>query len=325
MVARKWSSLCVGVIFVCAACGHQLMGAEPAPNTSRAASGSEIGVKPPAASAAKHPLLPVLAVAQRALERLNHDVHDYSCVIIKRERVAGKLGGYQKMRAKIRHREIRSDGQTTPFGVYLNFAAPASAKGREVLYVEGERNGDMLVRRGGARMPNMTLQIDPNGKLAMKESRYPITDIGIKNLVEKIHTVLEDEIKFAECQVRFLEDARVNGRVCTHIEVVHPIRRSHFNYHIARVFIDRELQVPIYFASYDWPQTDGGTPDLLEEYAYTQLKVNCALTDRDFSSANESYGFRNLPPKPEADATRTLSTSATDAPRATQRVESHRT
>ena len=50
---------------------------------------------------------------------------------------------------------------------------------------------------------------------------------------------------------------------------------------------DDELQIPIRYESYDWPQKEGGQPVLLEEYTYTDLKVNVGLTDKDFDPDNE--------------------------------------
>lgn len=293
--SEKELGMRIALLAVTLTIGRLAVAAEPASsgNPVAAATRQKDALRT-AGSEGKHPLIPVIQYARKGLFHLNQDFDDYTCVIIKRERVAGKLSGYHKIRAKVRHGSAGPDSPTTPFSFHLNFLSPTSLEGREVLYVEGERNGDMLVRRGGTRLPNMTLRIDPQGALAMKESRYPATDIGIKNLLEKVIGVLQEEIAYGECKVRFLENARVNDRVCTHIEVQHPVRRSHFRYHMARVFIDRELQVPIYFAAYDWPAQPGGKPILLEEYAYTQLKVNCGLTDRDFDSTNTNYGFQAL-------------------------------
>jgi len=75
-------------------------------------------------------------------------------------------------------------------------------------------------------------------------------------------------------------------------QVIHPVRRPHFRYHMARIFIDDELQLPIRYASYDWPENPGGQPRMMEEYTYLDLKLNVGLTDRDFDYRNENYNFR---------------------------------
>jgi hypothetical protein len=80
--------------------------------------------------------------------------------------------------------------------------------------------------------------------------------------------------------------------MATLVEVTHPVRRPYFRYHIARIFIDDELQLPIRFASYDWPDEARGAPRLMEEYTYLNLKLNVGLTDWDFDYRNEDYAFR---------------------------------
>ena len=55
--------------------------------------------------------------------------------------------------------------------------------------------------------------------------------------------------------------------------------------------MDDELQLPIRYASYDWPAAPGQEPPLLEEYTYLNMKVNVGLTDADFDRGNKDYGF----------------------------------
>jgi hypothetical protein len=197
------------------------------------------------------------------------------------------------MRVKVRHERTSGDRIVTPFSVYVKFLQPSQVKGREVLYVRGQNDDALTVRRGGPRYPNMTLTLSPTGPLAMEGRRYPLTDIGIRNLVAKLIGVLQKDVNHDECEVTIFKNAKVNDRVCTHIQVVHPARRPHFTFHRASVFIDEQLSLPIYFASYDWPTRPGGEPVLLEEYAYTQLKPNVGLRDLDFQRTNPAYGFLN--------------------------------
>ena len=244
-------------------------------------------------AAVHHPLDPVIGYARQGLVAIDRHIDDYTCRLVKRERIAGRLSNYQFMNLKIRHAERNEEGEI-PFGVYLKFDKPSTVQGREVLFVEGQRGGDILVRRGGKRLPNMTLQLDPAGDLAMKEHRYPITDVGVRNLVIKLIEVMEKDRAYSECEVKVFKGAKLNGRSCTHIQVVHPVKRAHFRYNVARVFIDDELQVPVYYAAYDWPKSNDTTPVLMEEYMYTDFTMNVGLTDKDFDRSNPSYGFRKV-------------------------------
>jgi hypothetical protein len=84
---------------------------------------------------------------------------------------------------------------------------------------------------------------------------------------------------------------KVADRVCTCIEVVHPVPRRNFRFHLARIFVDDELNLPIRYESYSWPTTPGGAPELIEEYTYLDLKLNVGLTDSDFDIQNPNYQF----------------------------------
>jgi negative regulator of sigma E activity len=92
--------------------------------------------------------------------------------------------------------------------------------------------------------------------------------------------------------VKYFTRAAVNKRPCTVIQVVHPTPRDVFRFHLARVFVDNELKLPIRYESYDWPREPSGEPRLIEEYTYLDLKLNNGFTDEDFSTRNTAYQFR---------------------------------
>ena len=243
--------------------------------------------------AASHPMMPALKLAADGYDWLDQHITDYTCTIIRRERIGNKLIGPEYIAAKIRHGQYEGGEIRVPFSVYVKFLGPKRVVGREALYVEGQNAGKILVRRGGERFASFTTYLDPAGRLAMKENRYPMTDTGFKQLVRKLIEVMREELQFdpAECQVQFFRNAKVGDRVCTRIRVQHSVRRPHYRFYLAEIYIDDELNVPIRFASYDWPSTPGGEPKLLEEYAYVNVRLNVGLTDRDFDRANPAYKF----------------------------------
>lgn len=245
----------------------------------------------PAGPAEDHPLLPVVQVARDRLAMMDA-VRDYTCTLVKRERVDGRLLDQEQILLKVRHQQVAGGRVVVPFAVYMRFLAPAAVRGREVLYVEGRNHGKIIARRGGDRFAFVTTAVDPEGELAMQRNRYPITEIGIKNLIQRLLEVAEQDMQYGECEVKYIPGARVGDRISTVVDVTHPVRREHFRYHKARVFIDDGRSLPIRYESYDWPQEEGGKPVLLEEYTYVDLKFNVGLTDRDFDHRNEQYRFR---------------------------------
>ena len=67
--------------------------------------------------------------------------------------------------------------------------------------------------------------------------------------------------------------------------------RKNFRFNKALVFVDDELNIPVRYEAYDWPATQGGQPQLLEEYTYTDIKLNNGFTDADFDENNPNYHF----------------------------------
>ncbi|HEX3726653.1 MAG TPA: DUF1571 domain-containing protein, partial [Pirellulales bacterium] len=107
--------------------------------------------------------------------------------------------------------------------------------------------------------------------------------------------VAEQDKQYGECEVKFFKNAKINGRLVTCIQVMHPVPRKNFRFNLARVYVDDELNLPVRYESYDWPEKPGGKSGqldtLLEEYTYTDLKINNGFTDQDFDEHNPKYHF----------------------------------
>jgi hypothetical protein len=235
-----------------------------------------------AAQPNEHPLMPAIRWAYDAL-RVMDGVQDYSATLCKRERFNGKVDEPQYAFIKVRNK---------PFSVYMYFMEPASLRGQEVIYVDGQNENKLLGHGSGIRRIVGTLPLEPTSALAMRGQHYPITELGISNLVRRLIEVAEKDAKYGECEVNFFQGAKINNRVCTCIQVVHPVPRRNFIFHMARIFVDDQLKVPIRFEAYDWPQRRNGQPQLIEEYTYVNLKFNNGLTDADFDVRNPNYGFK---------------------------------
>jgi len=229
----------------------------------------------------EHPLMPAIRWARRELENVRR-LEDYSAIMVKRERINGQLSEEECAFVKIRHR---------PFSVYMYFLRPASIQGQEVIWIEGANNGRMWAHGTGFKRIFGTVSLSPTSPIAMQNNRYPITEIGLVKLVERLIEVAERDAQYGECEVTYYPGAKINDRSCLCIQVTHPVPRRNFMFHIARVFIDEELSLPIRYESYDWPTEPGGPPLLQEQYTYLNLRINNGFTDLDFDIKNPQYGF----------------------------------
>jgi hypothetical protein len=256
------------------------------------------GVHIPAAAAGEHPLDPSLKYAADNLLRIQKDIKDYECLVVKRERIKGVLNEYEYMYAKIRNHKEEAKVMTTPLSVYLNFQKPANVAGREVIWVEGANNGKLCAHEGGllGRLPAVWL--DPNGALAMRGNLYPITEIGIENLVAKlIERGTREKVADANgtsTVVTTTPGAKLDKRPCTILEISHPEHKPGFEFQLAQVFIDDEYKLPVRYLAYGWPEPGAKGKPILEEFNYTKIKFNVGLTDQDFNPANPNYRFRGV-------------------------------
>ena len=230
----------------------------------------------------EHPLMPALRWADNGLKQMNQNVKGYTAFLIKRERINGKLEPQQTLLVKVRHK---------PFSAYTKFLEPKNLAGQEALYVQGANKGKMWAHSVGFQSAFGTVSLDPTNPFAMKGQRYPITELGVQNLVRRLIEVGLEDSKYGECEVKFLDNAKINDRVCLCIQVMHPVPRKNFRFHLARIYVDKELNVPIRYEAYDWPREKGGKPELLEEYTYLKLKIRNDFTDADFDPHNPDFKF----------------------------------
>ena len=256
----------------------------------------------PEAAAGEHPLDPALKYAEDVLKRIQTDIRDYECLIVKRERIKGVLNEYEYMYAKIRNHKEADGKVVTPLSVYLNFQKPANVAGREVIWMEGANNGKLCAHEGGllSRLP--PLWLDPNGPLAMRGNLYPISEIGIENLVAKlIERGTREKIADPMGQATVVTmtsgaklGAGVDKRPCTILQISHPVNIGGFEFKLAQVFIDDEYNIPVRYVAFGWPAAGERGDKILEEYNYTKLKFNVGLTDHDFDPANPNYKYRGV-------------------------------
>lgn len=247
--------------------------------------------EPSIPAGAPHPLDPAIQLAHQSLGLIRNDLKDYTAVLVKRERIGDELSDHEFMFVKVRNRKVQNNQTVVPFSVYLAFLKPASVKGREVLYVENQNQGKLYAHEGGVKRMLGTHSLDPTGYLAMAGQRYPLTDIGIENLVVKLIERGEKDKRFGTCNVELVPGAKVGGRNCSILQVTHPIQQPHYEFHIAQIFMDDEWKIPVRYAAYSWPKKAGEEPEVIEEYTYQNLKFNVGLTDADFDIKNKEYNF----------------------------------
>jgi hypothetical protein len=208
-------------------------------------------------------------------------VSDYTCTFYKRERINRRLTPLFVMSMKERVR---------PKSIYFRFEDPY--RGREAIYVEGRNQGKILAHDVGfTKFLAGTMELEPTCSRAMEDNRHPIFEAGIGTLIDTVARRWVGELSPDESVVLFDPEIMVGDRRCLLVESIHPARQPQFLFHKVRLFIDSELKLPIRFEAYDWPKHKSASPELVEEYSYTELKLNVGLGDLDFDTANQQYSF----------------------------------
>jgi hypothetical protein len=232
---------------------------------------------------------PAFAATLERLEKALHSaekLRDYSALLVSREKIGDQLAD-RALFVKIRHE---------PFSVYAYVLAPDSQKGEEAIYVAGKNDGKVLAHSTGLTGWTLgTLSLAPDSQVFMRSQRSPILDIGILNLCRRWVDRARKESKQKACGeylTKTVAGAKLNGRSCTCIEVVHPRRAERFRFYAGRFFIDDQLGVPLHYEAYDWPARPGTSAELLEEYSYLDVLPNQGFTDADFDAQNPKYGFK---------------------------------
>ena len=235
-----------------------------------------------------------MALARQALAEIEHNVHDYSAKIIKKERISKTLVDRDLLDKDYITSEMFAKIREKPFGVYLkvlNRSDNERIKDREVIYAQG-RNGDMLLAHSphllGSRF---TIPVDPKSWPAMLGEHYPITEIGVANLCRQLIKRGESAGDPSQVQVKRYRHAQIDNRPCSLLEIEYPVKEPKSRAYLARVFLDDQWHFPIRVEVYEVPLNRDQGPQLVEEYTYEDLKLNNGFTDADFDPKNPQYKY----------------------------------
>lgn len=238
----------------------------------------------------------VLRIAEESLAQVRMGVDDYTATLIKQESIDSVLGEANEMFIKLqcRHRGGKVD-ETEPMRVYLRFDRPESVAGREVIWCEDLHDGQMVAHEAGL-LGMLTVRLDPNGMIAMRGQKYPISDIGLTNLLKKLIERGQQDLDDPSVSVTIEKGIEIDGIPCDLIRVqrTKPSGRPN-DFSLAEICLDRARNLPIRYTAYGWPADDQSTDTklpLLESYTYRNIKINVGLTEADFDPSNPDYQFR---------------------------------
>jgi hypothetical protein len=241
--------------------------------------------QPAAANAVReHQLVPFLRMARDSRDAVA-SVRDYQALFTKQELV-GRTVYNGRMLIKLRHE---------PFSVYLKFVDHNA--GREVLYAGPHYQGKMMAHEAPGTLSSIvgTVSLEPTSARAMAEGRHPITEIGMAKMMESLMRQWEGEMTYKDPEdpkVYYYPNAKLAGQIeCQAAITRHENPKHQFRFYETRVFFDKKSNFPIRLEQYGFPDRAHPEGYLVEQYIYTNIKVNVGMTDADFDVHNRSYKF----------------------------------
>ena len=225
-----------------------------------------------------HELAPALQMGRDA-DSVFGKIEDYTATFHKDE-VVGKRRIRQEMLIKVRE---------NTFSVYLKFLKPDA--GREVIYIDGKNDGNLQTHGTGLGAVVGTLNLDPKGSLAMEDSRYPVTLIGMRKMVQKVITQWESELTISGIRVNFYPSAKIGSLECRVVQTTHDTEQTGARFHMTRLYVSKDSGLPVRVEQFAFPNKAGAKPIMLEQYTYLDIKTNAGLTSIDFDIDNPKYDY----------------------------------
>ncbi len=214
----------------------------------------------------------ILAKAQESYTNL----HDYVAEIHKQVHKNGKLDIDEHSIMKFKK----------PFKVYLKWTS-GKKDGNELLYVDGENDGKIIVRKKLPFGIRKTMHVDPDGFWVKNFSKHSIKDAGFIGIITKSYNQFAEAKKNNDVIAVTCSMEEINGRP-THkvVLVVSPEGEKNGYYCRSAIeYFDAENFLPIKVTFWLWED------DEVESLTFSNVKINVGLTDKDFDKENKEYQF----------------------------------
>jgi hypothetical protein len=215
-----------------------------------------------------------LELARLAREKLKA-VPGYRAIYLRDERIQNELQeNYLKL--AIRHE---------PFSVLMEWVEPKSKKGRKAAFVAGKNDNKMRVKVG---ILTMSLELDES--IRRKESRHTLAEAGLKNMVERLVTSWDEELRgsdtttrYSDATVQVILSGKTHAYPCRLVETTHTIEsKGKYAFWKTRVYFSKDTGLPVRMEGYDWPSTSAPEGLLLERYTYLEVDLTAMPAEKEF-------------------------------------------
>ena len=196
------------------------------------------------------------------IDRSFQRVAAYTLTFRKQERINGKLLPEQTYFLKVRQQ---------PFAIYMKCLQPVA--GRELIYAEGHYDNHVIGHPVGmARYLVPRLKVPPDHPMILAESRHPMNQAGLGNLIGKLIGFRQIDLEEPE-EVTVLDRVTYNGKPWLRSIHIHPEFRPGRPFARAEILYDPGTYLPRRFTGFDWPADGKDEQPLGERYCYDDLDL----------------------------------------------------
>ena len=185
------------------------------------------------------------------------------------------------------HKEEREISNGEPQRIKLSFRKPLDVRmewlnedgkvDQVAVYRQGFNDGKLIAKKSGMLGSMLgTMHLDPRDKKALSDSRHPITEVGIGNMIGEISRAMRS----GQIETRPAVEETLDGQPVTRFELAGPAEARLFGVEGARraiVWVDQRLKLPVKAEILD------GSGRMLERHRFTELRLNVGLTDSTFT------------------------------------------
>lgn len=199
---------------------------------------------------------------------------DYTCHLVRQERVGGRLLPEQVCELRVR---------AQPYSVSVRVIRSKDVAGEETSYVASKSDVKVRFRAAGAdgiKFGFRTLRADDAKVLA--HTRHTAADTGLLAVLDRIEKAVGIEKRLNNGVQVVAREYVFAGRPVTRFDIFadHPHPRR-YAYRCV-LYIDKETKLPVRFEAYDQPR--GGAPEgeLLEVQSFVGVRMNVGLGSSAF-------------------------------------------
>jgi outer membrane lipoprotein-sorting protein len=164
-----------------------------------------------------------------------------------------------------------------PLDVRMEWLDEKGDVDQTAVYRQGFNQNKLIARSKGILGSVVgTVTLDPSGRMALQDSRHPITEVGIGHIIERVVR----ETSSDEATSRVVGEEALDGQPSYHVELNATGRASIGGVAGARrvdIWIDREFRLPVKVEVRDAAGT------LLERHRFKDVRLNVGLTDKTFT------------------------------------------